>query len=370
MNCNREQLLDYLYEELEPQAHRAVESHLEGCPDCRRELEALGGTTRLLRTWPDEESHLNLVFVAEEAEKGKHSLPAWLTIAPWRRWTVGLAGSLAALFLLLALVDFEFAYDSGRLDLAFNFAGNTPASVTDDLDQPLTRRDLLAAQQQSLELIQAMLQEGEIRQQRNLGLTLAQFSQQLERQEGEMRGKGQGAEAESKGYADTTNVLLRPGEWHLMLLPPMPPMPPMPPLPAVGGVEFDFNFQSAENVEQLTRKVEEIAERLRESGVISDSLAGRIRLEVKREIRSEEGEEETEEVLLPEEGDPSSSVVVVCAVQPDEHVIVELRFSPGFTSRSTPSRLILKARKEDIDAYQRGKIDLDKFRQKSELQEL
>ncbi|MBT4496195.1 MAG: zf-HC2 domain-containing protein [Gemmatimonadetes bacterium] len=182
MNCNREQLLDYLYKELEPKAHRALESHLESCPDCRRELEELGGTTRLLRTWPDEESHLNLVFVAEEAEKGKHSLPTWLTTAAWRRWAFGLAGSLAVALLLLALVDFEFTYDNGRLDLAFNFVGSSAPPAVDDLDQPLTRRDLLAAQQQSLELIQAMLQEGEIRQQRNLGLTLAQFSQQLERQ--------------------------------------------------------------------------------------------------------------------------------------------------------------------------------------------
>ena len=182
MNCDRQQLLDFLYEELEPEAHRAVESHLESCPDCRRELKELGGTTRLLRTWPDEESHLNLVFVAEEAEKEKRSLPAWLTTAAWRRWTFGLAGSLAAVLLLLALVDFEFTYDSGRLDLAVDFAGSAAPPAVDDLDQPITRRDLLAAQQQSLQLIQTMLQEGEIRQQRNLGLTLAQFSQQLERQ--------------------------------------------------------------------------------------------------------------------------------------------------------------------------------------------
>jgi hypothetical protein len=182
MNCNREQLLDYLYQELEPEAHRAFESHLESCPDCRRELQELGGTTRFLRTWPDEESRLNLVFVAEEAEKEKWALPSWLTTAPWRRWTIGLAGSLAALLLLLALVDFEFTYASGRLDLAVNFAGSAAPPAVADLDQPLTRRDLLAAQQQSLELIQTMLQEGEIRQQRNLGLTLAQFSQQLERQ--------------------------------------------------------------------------------------------------------------------------------------------------------------------------------------------
>ena len=314
-------------------------------------------------------------------------------------------------------------------------------------------------------------------------------------------------------YADITNqlsegekitVLIRPGGWHLALLPPMPPMPPLPPLPSVGDGEFDFNFTSVEDVQQLTLKVEEIIEKLRESSVISDSLAGRIRLEVERKIESEEGEEETAEILLPEEGDPSSSVAVhakapqflpqkllaatvekgdiiayrqkklseeqfrqcvdfqehdlrapetksvdimagildkaldgdehshgrggtlgiyqrglgalffvekeifsdlfahfhqnesqkdkqlhylanveeqlfdavatygstLRPVQPDEYVIVELRFSSGFTSKSVPSRLILKASKRDIDAYQQGKIDLDKFRQESELQEL
>jgi|APSaa5957512622_1039677.scaffolds.fasta_scaffold04658_1 hypothetical protein len=317
-------------------------------------------------------------------------------------------------------------------------------------------------------------------------------------------------------YADITNqlsagekitVLLRPGDWHLMLLPPMPPMPPLPPLPGVDNVEFDFNFQSAENIEQLTRKVEEVAERLRESGVISDSLARRIRLEVEREIKGkegDEGDEETEEELVFEAHDASAPVVVhrkisqaspqkllaatvkksdvvayrqgklteeqfrqrvdfqehdlrsqetksvdimagildkaldgethhrrqsgtlgiyqkglgalffvsqdppsdlfaffheeeaqkgkqrrylnslekqlfdalatygptLRPVQPGEYVIVELRFSPGFNSKSIPSRLILKVSKEDIDAYQQRKIDLDEFHQKSELQEL
>jgi hypothetical protein len=316
-------------------------------------------------------------------------------------------------------------------------------------------------------------------------------------------------------YGDITNqlpegeritVLLRPGGWHLMLpMPLMPPMPPLPPLPVAGDFEFDLNFQSAENIEQLTRKVEEIAEKLRESGVISDSVAGRLRLEVEQKIKEQKEKEEDAEGSIVFKAPNTSSPVIVHQkishdlpqtllaatvkksdivayrqgelteaqfrqridfqehdlrsqetksvdimagildkaldgethhrrqggtlgiyqkglgalffvekeapsdlfapfhdrenhkdeqrryldrlrkqlfdavadygstlrpVQPDEYVIVELRFSSGFISRSAPSRLILRARKEDINAYQQGKIDLDKFRQKSELQEL
>ena len=163
-------------------------------------------------------------------------------------------------------------------------------------------------------------------------------------------------------YADITNqlsegekitVLVRPGDWHLMLLPPMPPMPPLPPLPDAGNVEFDFNFTSVEDVEQLTLKVGEIIEKLRESSVISDSLAGRIRLEVERKIKSEEGEEETAEVLLPEEGDPSSSVVV----------------HQKFPQALPQTLLAATVKKSDVNAYRRSELSEEQFRQRVDFQE-
>ena len=62
----------------------------------------------------------------------------------------------------------------------------------------------------------------------------------------------------------------------------------------------------------------------------------------------------------------------------DEFLVVEVRIPRssllpitfGSSEESLPSRLILKARRADIDAYHQGDIDLEKFRKKVEIQEL
>ena len=49
MNCKKCQrlLVDLLYEELSPGRRQKVESHLEECPACAREFEALKSTRRV-----------------------------------------------------------------------------------------------------------------------------------------------------------------------------------------------------------------------------------------------------------------------------------------------------------------------------------
>ena len=51
MTCDetRETLSAYLDEALAPDERRRVDAHLEGCAECRRELEALRGTVALLQ---------------------------------------------------------------------------------------------------------------------------------------------------------------------------------------------------------------------------------------------------------------------------------------------------------------------------------
>ena len=203
MNCDQQRLVDYHYDELEPDARQAFEEHLTACPDCQKDLEELQGATRLLRAWPDAEPAANLVFVQEEAGARRWSIPAWLRPASWRRPAFGMAASLAVV-LLLALVGAEFSYEDGRLNLRLDLApGSQTQMVADELDQPATRRDLLSSQQQllaaqrqllasqqqllssqqqSIEYISAMLRDSEDRQQREFSLALTGLARQFEQQ--------------------------------------------------------------------------------------------------------------------------------------------------------------------------------------------
>lgn len=54
MKCERtrQKLSAYMDGELDAGLHRTIESHLEQCPGCRKELEALGGVDLLIRELP------------------------------------------------------------------------------------------------------------------------------------------------------------------------------------------------------------------------------------------------------------------------------------------------------------------------------
>ncbi len=57
-------------------------------------------------------------------------------------------------------------------------------------------------------------------------------------------------------------------------------------------------------------------------------------------------------------------------LKPDEYILLDVRFSRGFPRRtSDPRGLVLKVKKRDVDAYNRGGLDLAAFRQKADIQE-
>lgn len=54
----------------------------------------------------------------------------------------------------------------------------------------------------------------------------------------------------------------------------------------------------------------------------------------------------------------------------DEYIVVEVRFLVGLRSSKLKQRsLVLKVKKQDVDAYSRGDLDLTAFREKVDIQE-
>ena len=81
MSCDvsKERLMDYLYQELEPDQHQAMEEHVEGCETCRAAEEKFAGTSRMLRAWQDEDPEMDLVFVQDRVPLWKSLVPDWLS---------------------------------------------------------------------------------------------------------------------------------------------------------------------------------------------------------------------------------------------------------------------------------------------------
>jgi anti-sigma factor RsiW len=82
----REQILDYLYDEASPEGRREVERHLEGCDECRDEIRAFRNVREDLLAWG----------VPNPPSVWKPFAPA--SIVPWHKqvpaWAMAAAASL------------------------------------------------------------------------------------------------------------------------------------------------------------------------------------------------------------------------------------------------------------------------------------
>ena len=94
----REQLLDYLYEEASPTERRAVERHLEGCEECRDEIRAFRNVREDLLAWsvPNPPS-VWTAFAPAPVVPWHRQVPAWaLAAAASLMFVVGSAGGFVA----------------------------------------------------------------------------------------------------------------------------------------------------------------------------------------------------------------------------------------------------------------------------------
>jgi anti-sigma factor RsiW len=66
MSCLQHDVKAYLLGELPAAERRAMESHLNGCQDCRAELESLRLTRTALLALPDEEMPRRIAFVSDK----------------------------------------------------------------------------------------------------------------------------------------------------------------------------------------------------------------------------------------------------------------------------------------------------------------
>jgi len=115
MNCeeSRNLIIDYLYQELNPEDRVRFEKHLASCSACWSELSELKKVRATLGQYPDEDPHLKLTFVTEKK-------PIWWKMGEKiRSYKVihNLAWVAAGFLILLSIANLHISLKDGNFNL-------------------------------------------------------------------------------------------------------------------------------------------------------------------------------------------------------------------------------------------------------------
>jgi len=169
-------LMDFLYNEIDPEAEKLVRAHLQLCSTCRAEYEALSRTSLTLKAWENEDPRLHLVFVRESSSwlgalKEKlfpPAAPIWGKLA----WTA--AGVAIGLLFISALLNTEVSFNNGRFSYRTSLLPRQAATV-DSQAVTLIKQQLEAKYQNILLASQQQQRE-------ELNRTLVQLANEIDRQ--------------------------------------------------------------------------------------------------------------------------------------------------------------------------------------------
>jgi hypothetical protein len=193
-NVTREQLMDYLYDDdLEVNERDKLTAHIAGCPTCTKIMADLTAVSHMLRAWPDETPHLQMVFV----EDRQSFVPDIIRRHPYR-WAAGAAATIAAI-LVLSFLNVGFAYQNGIFHASVGFRGEQTDEVesqVDDRERPVTFDELIAAHQQVLTTTQQMIEASESRQRSDVNVALMRLVRDLtEQRQNDLQQVGMGLQA-------------------------------------------------------------------------------------------------------------------------------------------------------------------------------
>jgi hypothetical protein len=205
---DKEALIAYLYDEVEPERRREISAHLRACSACADEIEALRDVRRDLAAWQPPEAELNFAVVPKSAtvlrryRQPSRTIPGWLQAA-------------AAVLLVaggLAIANVQVRYDESGVTVSTGWMNRsegtlptatapTPASdadwkpaltaLADDLRREIqmvrSTQSTPAPQSETsvdadalLRRVEALVAESERRQRQELAVRMAQFGRDVQ----------------------------------------------------------------------------------------------------------------------------------------------------------------------------------------------
>jgi len=182
MSCNysKETIIDYFYQELSEADKQAFEEHLPGCEECRALLEELQTASHSLKVWKAPELHIKYVFTRErEPWYSRFTVPVF---SIRRHPVLASAGSIAACFLILSLVNFKMGYNRETRD--FIISTSMFQKPQPQIDYTAITEKLESVQRQNIELMTQILEEYDVHQYQQTSAMMAELVQnwQLQRQ--------------------------------------------------------------------------------------------------------------------------------------------------------------------------------------------
>jgi anti-sigma factor RsiW len=124
--CNKEQLVGYLYDELDGAERSSFEAHLAACAECRAEVAGLRRTRQHLTTWAPPEPEFNFHIV-----RGPAAPPAarrWFGFVP--QWAMAAAAGVLVLAGAAAIAHVELRYGPDGLVVRTGWAEAASAPVS------------------------------------------------------------------------------------------------------------------------------------------------------------------------------------------------------------------------------------------------
>ena len=131
--CNKEQLVGYLYGELEAAEREAFDAHLATCAECRAEVVDLRQTRQHLTTWapPQPEFNFHIVRGAAAPPRSRR----WFGFMP--QWAMAAAASVLVLAGAAAIANVELRYGREGFVVRTGWAEAPPAPAAAGTAAPI-----------------------------------------------------------------------------------------------------------------------------------------------------------------------------------------------------------------------------------------
>jgi hypothetical protein len=158
MSCsiNKEDLIDYIYGELDENKKNMITEHIKSCPECEKEIAILQNERSLLKEWKINTPNIELKIL-EQKESLIIQLKEcfdWLLEKPLRLGYVTLIIAVGSLF-ILSLINFEFKYNKSEIYVSMSIFGKKKSN---ELEETLLSK-MAGIQQETINFIMQELSE-------------------------------------------------------------------------------------------------------------------------------------------------------------------------------------------------------------------
>jgi len=163
MKCDlvKEQLMDYLFSELDDSSQEKIDEHLKDCESCSSEIAEFKQTVNVIKKWPQVEPEQQFVFTEQKINLFERVKAFWEESAGTSKiWRWGFRISVAAILATLLFIRADFKYGNGQFSLTIGKSDNTTQiSNPQELVTALQK-----AQQENLYLTSQLIKDSENRQ--------------------------------------------------------------------------------------------------------------------------------------------------------------------------------------------------------------